>query len=124
MSAPSTHSAILTKAFYAGRQVLRLILLLVVSLLGRPTQGQAQKDTVHAKVIGRVVSRAGGPLRDAEVMLLGSQAAVLTDSLGWFHLSGAPPGVAVLRVRRIGFRTQYLRLNVDSSAASAIEVMP
>jgi len=81
-----------------------------------------QQDTSRIMIDGRVVSRAGDPIPNAEATILGGHSTGLTDGSGQFHLSGAP-GTLVLRVRRIGFRPQYLRLNLGPGAASRIEVM-
>jgi hypothetical protein len=56
-------------------------------------------------------------------MMLGSNTFARTDSAGWFQLGGVPAGVSVLRIRRIGFKPQYLRLNLEHGLVPNLEIM-
>ena len=63
----------------------------------------------HCTLQGRIVA-GRTPLQDAGVFLLSGdgteRAAVVTDSLGYFHFEALTPGGYLIRVRLVGFR-QY-----------------
>jgi len=97
-------------------------LLVFLSFFAVPAIAHSQSDMFHT-IRGRVISRGGDPITAAEATILGSAVTAQTDSSGWFQLAGVPSGVAVLRVRRIGFNPQYLRVNLGSAASLRIEIM-
>jgi len=105
-----------------GRSTTLLAILLQAVLV--PTLAAAQETPKPASIRGRVVSRHGEPIAGAEATIVGGEGLpAVTDSSGWFNLPGIPPGVLVLRIRRIGFTPQNLRLNLDSGTVSTLEIM-
>lgn len=46
-----------------------------------------------------------------------------TDAAGWFNLRGLEPGLSVLRVRRIGFKGQYLEVKLEPGRTRTVEIM-
>ncbi|HEV8150319.1 MAG TPA: carboxypeptidase regulatory-like domain-containing protein [Gemmatimonadales bacterium] len=64
----------------------------------------------------------GHPVPGAEITVLGDSVAALTDSLGQFVLRGFPLGEHVIRVRRIGFRAQYLGINLRAGAQKEVTI--
>ncbi|MGQ0702014.1 MAG: carboxypeptidase-like regulatory domain-containing protein [Gemmatimonadales bacterium] len=98
-----------------------LLLLSLLSVFANTQRGHGQQ--VQASIQGRVISRSGEPISGAETTIIGSEAAALTDSAGRFQLVGIPPGVSVLRVRRIGFKAQHLLLNLEAAAVPTVEIM-
>jgi hypothetical protein len=71
----------------------------------------------NATLTGRVVDASGTPLAGARVAVEADKAATTTDNQGMFRLSGLRTGTRTLSVRRIGFAS--LDMPVDVSGASA-----
>jgi carboxypeptidase family protein len=77
------------------------------------------QGTDRPATISGVVASRGIPVAEVEITVLGRALSVLTDSAGRFRLTGVPPGLTVLRVRRIGYKGQYLRTTLE--AATTLE---
>jgi hypothetical protein len=96
-----------------------MILLNVVSI----EAARGQDPQARAVIQGQVISRAGDPIVEAEVAVIGTPTTALTDSTGRFLLRGLAPGTTVIRVRRIGFKGQYLRVSLAPGALLTTEIM-
>jgi hypothetical protein len=83
----------------------------------------ANDALAQGAIRGRVISSLQSPLAGVEISVMGTPSTVLTDSMGVFHLSGLPSGLAVLRVRRIGYKGQYLQMSLDSGRTRSAEIM-
>ena len=83
----------------------------------------AKDARAQAAIRGRVMSTAQNPLAQVEIGLVGLSSTVITDSMGNFRLSDLPSGLAVLRVRRIGYKGQYLQVMLDSGKTRTEEIM-
>lgn len=83
---------------------------------------------LHAQGIDRpatisgVVASRGIPVAEVEITVLGTALSVLTDSAGRFRLTGLAPGLTVLRVRRIGYKGQYLRTSLEAAATLQTDI--
>jgi hypothetical protein len=62
------------------------------------------------------------PVSGAEISILRDTVATLTDSAGRFVLRGIPLGEQVVRVRRIGFRAQYLGINLHAGEQQEVTI--
>ncbi len=85
-----------------------------VSLLALfPTGSLAQRGEVGTGgVKGMVRDSLGFPVVGAYISVAGTSVVVETDDNGEFVLAKAAPGETSLRIRRIGFRPDTLRVNV------------
>lgn len=81
------------------------LFLLVGFVLIAPAYPQAP---TAVELRGRVTTPTGAPIAEAEISLLGTSTSVFSDSAGQFVLRGLAPGSHLVRVRRIGFKAQYL----------------
>jgi hypothetical protein len=69
-----------------------------------------------------VVASRGIPVAEVEITVVGTSITVLTDSAGRFRLAGLAPGLTVLRVRRIGYKGQYLRGTLEPGTTPRTEI--
>lgn len=91
---------------YSARpRLLCLVFAFTLALLVPAARGQ---KPASGEIRGRVITRSEVPIPGAEVMVLGDSLSALTDSGGRFVLRGVSPGEHVIRVRRVGFRAEYL----------------
>jgi hypothetical protein len=91
-----------------------LVLLIAMTVLARPLQGQAV-------LRGRVVSDSGkAPVAGAIVNILGRPETVRTDAAGRFVLAGLPGGVHSLRIRAIGY--EQFELEAEIGATDTVDV--
>jgi hypothetical protein len=77
---------------------------------------------VAAEIRGWVGTPLEVPIAGAEVSVLGDSLVVLTDSAGNFVLRGVPLGEHVIRVRRIGFRAQYLAASLRAGERKEVTI--
>ena len=76
-----------------------------------------------ARVLGRVINRAGAPIEGARVSLLGgSGAATLTRTNGEFALDSLPAGTQALSVRHLGYAPQEVPVELSSRAPARVSV--
>ena len=87
------------------RQAASVALLFAAPIL----HAAGAQDTVTI-VAGEVADSAGQPIVAAEVRALGTALSARSDERGRFRFAGAPPGVAMLEARRLGFRPDTMRL--------------
>jgi len=102
----------------------RLLLLLAsANAVGLAAASAQDPQAPTAVMLGRVISRAGAPIAEAEVSVMGTPATILTDKTGSFRLGGIPPGTQVLRVRRIGFKGQFLHVTLAPGTTRGSDIM-
>jgi hypothetical protein len=83
----------------------------------------AQADS-SAQLRGRVTTRMEIPLPLAEVTVLGTEPkTVMTDSAGRFLVRELPVGQHVVRVRRVGFKPQYLSATLVAGEAREFNII-
>jgi hypothetical protein len=73
-------------------------------------------------VIGRVTNPAGRPIAGAEIAAVSTPFTTTSDTLGRFRLLGLRAGETILRVRRIGYKAQYLKTAVAPDTIRVTEV--
>ncbi|UCC73722.1 MAG: SusC/RagA family TonB-linked outer membrane protein [Gemmatimonadota bacterium] len=73
-------------------------------------------------VRGRVTDQqTGQPVAQAQVIVLGTSFAALTDEYGDYEITGVPPGLYTLEVRRIGYADAF-RENVSVPDGGTVTV--
>lgn len=103
----------------AGRWCITVFLLLAV--LAAPSAATAQAG--GAAVWGRVVDADGGRgLGQVEIILQGTGAPALTNDRGQFRIHRVPPGVYVLRARRLGYQVRVDTLDVPEGVSVEVVV--
>jgi hypothetical protein len=76
-----------------------------------------------ARVLGRVVNKAGAPVDGARVSLLGGDGAVtLTRSNGEFVLDSLPAGTQALSVRHLGYTPKEVPVELSSRTPARVSV--
>jgi hypothetical protein len=75
-----------------------------------------------AQLRGSVATPTGVPVSGAEITVIGDSLSALTDSTGRFVLGGIPPGTHVVRVRRIGYRAQYLAASLRAGERKEVTI--
>ncbi len=104
-------------------RVLQVLLGAVLSA-GALLEVGAQPAQGGLVVAGTVEDSAGAPLRDVQLVILGTDAQTATDARGRFRLMELRPGSFLLRVRRLGFEPVLvpLELPLANDAPLAIEL--
>ena len=101
-------------------QAVRLVLgALSISVITSATRLEAQQI---ASISGRIMTQAGSPIAEAEIGVLGTTGIVMSDSVGRFSLRDLTPGKVILRVRRVGYRPQHLRLSLGAGPMADLVV--
>jgi hypothetical protein len=75
-----------------------------------------------ATLAGRVLDPAGAPLANARVAVESDDAATVTNNNGEFRLSGLRTGTRGLTVRRLGFSSKDLPVEVSATAVNNVTV--
>jgi hypothetical protein len=75
-----------------------------------------------AALTGKVVDAAGSPLANARVAVEADNAAAVTDNKGEFRLNGLRTGTRSLTVRRIGFASQDMAVDVSAAMTRSVTV--
>ena len=75
-----------------------------------------------AVLAGKVVDAAGNPLAGARVAVEADNSAVVTDNRGMFRLPGLRTGTREVSIRRIGFASIDMPVDVSSTSARNITV--
>jgi hypothetical protein len=65
---------------------------------------------------------AGNPIAEAEVVIVDAQTSALTDERGYFTL-GVSAGQHLVRIRRIGYRPQYLSATLEANQSLEVSVV-
>ena len=75
-----------------------------------------------ATLTGRVVDPSGTPLANARVAVESDDAATTTDNTGEFRLTGLRTGTRGLSVRRIGFASKDIPVEVSGTSVRSVTV--
>jgi hypothetical protein len=75
-----------------------------------------------ARVSGRVVNKAGAPVANARVSLMGGSAATLTRANGDFVLDSLPAGTQSLIVRQLGYAPTEVPVELSSRTPAHVAV--
>jgi Carboxypeptidase regulatory-like domain len=82
-----------------------------------------EEDQRHAAIAGTVTDAAThDPVSGAEVEIVGTPFAVLTDGQGTFAFQAVPPGPAKLRIRRVG--SQILQREIVVPERDSLTIPP
>ena len=108
-------------------QDLGMLALRSMSVAARPKlaagdTGAARQPRGSARVSGVVVNRAGAPVANARVGLMGSSAATMTKSNGEFVLDSLPAGTQALVVRQIGYSPTEVPVELSALRPSRVTV--
>ena len=75
-----------------------------------------------ATLTGRVLDPSGAPLANARVAVESDDAATVTNNAGEFRLTGLRTGTRGLSVRRIGFASKDLPVEVSAASVQSVTV--
>src|SRR6476661_3737187 len=84
--------------------------------------GAVQAPRGSARVSGTVVNRAGAPVANARVGLMGSSAATMTKANGEFVLDSLPAGTQALVVRQLGYSPTEVPVELSSRTPQRVTV--
>jgi hypothetical protein len=87
---------------------------------GDSTAALAPRGT--AVLTGKVVDASGSPLANARVAVEADQTATTTDNQGAFRLTGVRTGTRSLSVRRIGFASVEMPVDVSAVAPKNVTI--
>lgn len=110
-------------------QDLGLLALRSMSVAARPKvvaavgdTGAVQAPRGRARVSGTVVNRAGAPVANARVGLMGSSAATMTKANGEFVLDSLPAGTQALVVRQLGYSPTEVPVELSARTPARVTV--
>ena len=92
--------------------------VIVVLLCAVPVVAHAQ-----GRIQGIVRDSAGARIAGAELHLVGTTAATLSDESGGFAFSGVPAGTRTVSVRRIGFAPASVEIDVRDGATAPATIV-
>jgi hypothetical protein len=75
-----------------------------------------------AVLTGRVLDPAGSPLANARVAIDADQAAAITDNQGAFRLTGLRTGTRPVSVRRLGFASKEVAVDVTNLSPRPVTI--
>ena len=78
--------------------------------------------SVRVPVSGFVRDDRGGPLRNARVQMVGTNATAVTAENGSFTLNDVPPGTRTLAVRRIGYIPVSTSIQLTTTSIPPVEI--
>jgi len=87
---------------------------------GKPAPARIAKGS--ARVLGRVLNKAGAPVDGARVSLLGGGASTTTRATGDFVLDSLPAGTQALAVRHLGYAPAEVPVELSSRAPARVTV--
>ena len=80
---------------------------------------------VHAQgtgnISGRVTSRAGTPISDAKVLVVGSSLSATTSQDGRYTLRGVRAGMVDLQFLRVGYQSRKHKLDLGSNETATVD---
>jgi hypothetical protein len=87
----------------------------------------APVDTVkvpsgQSMISGKVVDSAGRPIFGAAVQAISTNVATVSDSGGRFRIQNLAPGLVFVRVRKIGFLSEYFPLQTEAGRVATLTV--
>lgn len=90
-----------------------------LGLMMLPAAASAQRGAIE----GSVVDEDGIPLRDAQVVVVGTRLGDLTDAAGRFRIERVPAGTHTVQVRMAGFRrADVTGVEVEPGGTARVEV--
>ena len=92
------------------------------ALAPRPVDSAAMRPRGSATLSGKVVDASGSPLANARVAVEADNSAGVTDNKGAFQLRGLRTGTRSLTVRRIGFASIDMPVDVSGSSTRSVTV--
>jgi TonB-dependent starch-binding outer membrane protein SusC len=103
-----------------GRRAWPLALLAaLVALSVALDPAVAQEPT--GTITGVVTTQGGDPLSGAQVMLVGTQRGVVTNTRGAFIFTGVPAGERQVRVIMLGYRAETQTVQVPSGGTATVD---
>lgn len=94
-----------------------------LGLMASATESRAQRGEVGTGGInGMVKDSLGNPVVGAQITVGGTALRVETDERGEFRLAKALPGETSLRIRRIGYKPDTVRLNVLAGETHPVNI--
>jgi hypothetical protein len=75
-----------------------------------------------ATITGKVLDPSGAPLANARVAVEADNAAAITDNAGVFRLTGLRTGTRLLTVRRLGFASEDVPVDVSGTSTRSVSV--
>ena len=93
----------------------------VAAAPGDTASGQA-RPRGNGVLTGRVLDPNGAPLANARVAVESDEASAITDNSGAFRLTGLRPGTRLVSVRRIGFSSKDVPVDVSAAAERSVTV--
>lgn len=84
-------------------------------------------DTIKAPagrtvISGKVIDSAGRPIFGAAIQAISTAQVTVTDSSGRFRLLNLVPGLVFVRVRKIGFLSEYFPLQTEAGRVATLTV--
>ncbi len=73
-------------------------------------------------ISGRVVDTAGKAVFGATIQAISTQQSTASDSSGRFRIQGLTPGLVFIRVRKIGYLSEYFPLQTESGRVATLTV--
>ncbi len=102
--------------------VMRIRLVIVLLTLTVAPHPLAAQEAATGPIQGRVVdAETGEPLAGAHVFLAGSVRGTTSDTEGYYHLEGLPPGVYEVAASMLGFETRLHRLTHAAPNPSVLD---
>jgi hypothetical protein len=105
-----------------GRLALRSMSVAARPKIAAGDTGAAPPPRGTARVSGTVVNRAGAPVANARVGLMGSSAATMTKANGEFVLDSLPAGTQALVVRQLGYSPTEVPVELSSRTPARVTV--
>lgn len=76
----------------------------------------------RTSISGRVVDSAGKPIFGASVQAISTNISTVSDSGGRFRVQNLVPGLVFVRVRKIGYLSEYFPLQTESGRVATLTV--
>jgi hypothetical protein len=105
-----------------GRLALRSMSVAARPKIAAGDTGAAKPPRGTARVSGTVLNRAGAPVANARVGLMGSSAATMTKANGEFVLDSLPAGTQALVVRQLGYSPTEVPVELSSRTPARVTV--
>lgn len=92
-----------------------------------PTVSAGPPDTIRAQagrtvISGTVIDSTGRPIFGAAIQAISTAQVTITDSSGRFRLLNLLPGLVFVRVRKIGFLSEYFPLQTEAGRVASLTV--
>ena len=91
-------------------------------LLATVAAGAQVPEAAAVNVSGVVVDETAAPVRDAAVLILGTDLSDVTDADGFFEIENVPAGSWTLEARLPGYTIGTLQVEVGDQAITGLEV--